>query len=64
MKSENLNFLEPSGPLSACNGLLFTTTHDLAAYVSLWYYIANVLILIRDINFVLTRFIGVSFDMA
>jgi hypothetical protein len=36
----------------------------MAVCVNLWYYIVNVLVLIRDIHFVLTRFVGVSFDMA
>jgi hypothetical protein len=43
---------------------IITTAHDLEVCVNLLYYIVNVLILIWDINFVLTCFIGVSFDVA
>ena len=35
MKSGNLNFLEPSGPLQACNG----TALPLLVYRTAWYHV-------------------------
>ena len=34
MKSGNLHFLEPSGPLQACNGTTFTALHNLVKIVN------------------------------
>jgi len=37
MKSGNLNFLEPSGPLQACNGTALPLPHTIIQY-SVFYY--------------------------
>ena len=64
MKSRNLNFLEPSGPLQACNGTAFNIYIYIYIYGGIVHYVTCVsLLLLLLFSFIFYVFIEEINDM-